>query len=118
MQGMRKKHTAPKMSTMLSVDRKGYFRRATTSLYFIACSRAYLLDGVEVQIGVASQRSTVVSEEEQRRILAEEEIERIAAAAAKQAKMDAERGWCFPWMHEKMRSNVTLDDIFQRNYAN
>ncbi|EYC45421.1 hypothetical protein Y032_0428g1284 [Ancylostoma ceylanicum] len=48
-------------------------------------------DGVEVQIGVATQRSAVVSEEEQRRILAEEEIERIAAAAAKQAKLDAER---------------------------
>ncbi|KJH48257.1 ankyrin repeat protein [Dictyocaulus viviparus] len=48
-------------------------------------------DGVEIQIGPTPSRPAVVSDEEQRRILAEEEIERIAAAAAKQAKKDAEQ---------------------------
>ncbi|VDM58712.1 unnamed protein product [Angiostrongylus costaricensis] len=49
------------------------------------------LDGVEIQIGEAPLRTVAVSVEEQCRILANEEIERIAAAAAKQAKLDAER---------------------------
>ncbi|CAJ0596040.1 unnamed protein product [Cylicocyclus nassatus] len=48
-------------------------------------------DGVEIQIGSALQKNTTVSEEEQHHILAEEEIERITAAAAKQAKLDAEK---------------------------
>ncbi|PIO75589.1 hypothetical protein TELCIR_02365 [Teladorsagia circumcincta] len=60
-------------------------------------------DGVEVQIGAALSRTAVVSEEEQRRILAEEEIERIAAAAAKQAKLDAERDCLQLWSHGVFR---------------
>ncbi|KAE9412643.1 hypothetical protein Angca_009452, partial [Angiostrongylus cantonensis] len=40
---------------------------------------------------VVCKQTVAVSEEEQSRMLANEEIERIAAAAAKQAKLDAER---------------------------
>ncbi|VDP56345.1 unnamed protein product [Heligmosomoides polygyrus] len=46
---------------------------------------------VEVQIGSALSRCVAISEEEKHGILADEEIERHAAAAAKQAKLDAER---------------------------
>ncbi|ETN78900.1 ankyrin repeat protein [Necator americanus] len=49
-------------------------------VYFVPCGHR-----------VRHKKNTAISEEEQRRILAEEEIERITAAAAKQAKLDAER---------------------------
>ncbi|KAJ1361547.1 hypothetical protein KIN20_020823 [Parelaphostrongylus tenuis] len=48
-------------------------------------------DGMEIQIGEALLEKAIVSEEEQRRIQTNEEIERIAAAVAEQAKLDAER---------------------------